>query len=357
MLSPKRGPCDQAAAFRPRLIWYTLGRGLHLGSITVSLRARAMSADSRFAAIQMQQIRHFVALIDAGGFHRAAKDLGISQPGLTRSIKRLEATLGQEFIARSAKGVSANASGRALYEYGVRVLNETRRMIMEVDEIKGDPGVVIRVGLAANFLDFALAATLADFALHRPATRLIITQGYFPDVLAGVRRGVLDIAISLWPVHGSAPDLVVEPVLRSVSSVICGPHSRFFEAKRATMADLAEAPWVLSGLEEAEGFVSRLFESNGLAPPPILVKTNSFHVVQSILEAQDVVGLVPNITLDALLDGSPLVRIRTGAKEVSADAVMAYMPHITASPRLNALIGTIRHHYRKSSAIETRRPQ
>ena len=193
---------------------------------------------NRFAAIQMQQIRHFAALVDAGNFHRAAEQLNITQPGLTRSIQRLELALGQECIARGSRGVSVNAFGRVLYDYAVRMLNETDRLVMDLEEIGGDQSAVVRLGLAANFTDIDLAPLLADFALERPELRLVVTQGFFSDVmLKSLRRGELDIAIGLWPVELTAPDLVIERLRLNYSSVVCGPRSRFYGKRQATMKE------------------------------------------------------------------------------------------------------------------------
>ena len=65
--------------------------------------------------MRLTQIRDFVAVVDAGSISSAARLLNVSQPGLTKSIGRLEAELAVSLLQRTPRGVSLTRYGRAFF--------------------------------------------------------------------------------------------------------------------------------------------------------------------------------------------------------------------------------------------------
>lgn len=311
-----------------------------------------MSIGSRFAAVQMQQIRHFIALIEAGSFHRAAEVLNITQPGLTRSIQRLEFTLGRELITRTAKGVTANAFGRALYDYALRVVNDTNRLAAEMDQLAGAERTVVRIGLASNFTDLGLVTLIADFAAGQSGSRVVMTQGFFSEImLKSLRRGELDVAIGLWPSIRTVPDLVVERLGTNQSSVVCGPRSRFRSSGVASMEALAQTPWIMPGLDEAELYLAKAFGDAALTPPAALLQTNSIEALLTVLKSRDFVSLMPSILFDEVSQDFGLIRLRTPLCPSKTYPIMIHAPEASNSPALEALISLVRRRYRMMPAM------
>lgn len=306
-----------------------------------------MLSVSKLAGIQMQQIRHFVALVEVGSFHRAAVELGISQPGLTRSIQRLEEQLGLTLVDRTSRGALPNAFGRAFYEYAVRVSNETRGLVRELDEIGGGTSGEIRLGLAANFNDPSLGVLLADHVFKRLGLSLTISQGFFSDImLTGLRRREIDIGIGLWPVDWPATDLAIEPLREFTSVVVCGPRSRYYSKGIISIEELASTPWVGSGLHEVDRFLERKFAAHGLRPPSLIMRTTSSEILKKLLQEGEAVALLTRSCAVDFQQMGAVAILKCALDPIIAQAVMVFMSHTALSPRHVSIMNAVRRHYR-----------
>jgi DNA-binding transcriptional LysR family regulator len=63
--------------------------------------------------MRLNQIRDFIATIEAGSLRAAARSVGVSQPAMTKSLRQLENELGVQLLQRSSRGISPTRSGRA----------------------------------------------------------------------------------------------------------------------------------------------------------------------------------------------------------------------------------------------------
>jgi DNA-binding transcriptional LysR family regulator len=103
--------------------------------------------------VDRRQLRCFVAVVDHGGFSRAADELGVAQPSLSQSIAALEKKIGVELFHRLGRGVRLTAAGEALLEPARQIL---RDFTVAEDS-------VARVGaLAGGTLDVAAIPTLVQ---------------------------------------------------------------------------------------------------------------------------------------------------------------------------------------------------
>lgn len=71
-----------------------------------------------------EQLRNFIKVVDCGSINKAAEQLYVSQPSLSRSIHSLEEEMGKELVIRSNRGVTLTPTGRLLYYYGRSILEQ-----------------------------------------------------------------------------------------------------------------------------------------------------------------------------------------------------------------------------------------
>ena len=92
------------------------------------------------------RVRHFIAVAKAGGFGRAAADLGTAQAPLSQSVQRLERELGVTLFERHAKGVTLTDAGRAyLPDAQVAVAASERARVLAQAEANADRPVRLGV--------------------------------------------------------------------------------------------------------------------------------------------------------------------------------------------------------------------
>lgn len=84
---------------------------------------RGLRARDKMAAVSLAQIEYFVAVAEEGHVGRAASNLRIAQPAVSRQIRRLENELGASLFLRTPRGMSLSRAGEVFLEHARAVLN------------------------------------------------------------------------------------------------------------------------------------------------------------------------------------------------------------------------------------------
>jgi len=128
----------------------------------------------------------FVAVVQERSFTRAAARLGMSQPALSHSMRRLEKRLGVQLLARTTRSVSATAAGAALLLELAPALERIERSVAETRNQREKPAGRIRIIVPRLVAQMVLLPRLAAFARTYPEIVLEITTSNDPvDLVAG----------------------------------------------------------------------------------------------------------------------------------------------------------------------------
>ncbi|MFN3523767.1 MAG: LysR substrate-binding domain-containing protein [Phenylobacterium sp.] len=143
--------------------------------------------------LDLDLLRTFVAVFEAGGFTRAAALLGRTQPAVSLQVQRLEEQLGTSLFDRGGRGVALTTEGAAL-------LPQARRLLRLHDEIaaslgQGELEGEVRFGAPEDIATSHLPAILGAFARSHPRIRLSVTCDYTANLLDQMSRGLLDLAL------------------------------------------------------------------------------------------------------------------------------------------------------------------
>jgi DNA-binding transcriptional LysR family regulator len=243
--------------------------------------------------MKLIQLRHLIAVAEAGSVRRASKALFLSQSSVTKSIHQLEQSLGVELLHRHAHGVSPTAAGRALIARAKIIETELREARNDLDTIQGARGGEIRVGVSPAVAMSLLPQAILNFKRTRPKVRFHIQEGVYPDVLAAVRTGELDFVVCLVPAQPREEELTHELLLRDrLTPAVRSKHP--LARSRQKLANLLKADWVIyqRGRTGRDVFES-MFSEAGLEPPAGTIECASFACVLMLAERGDYVTMVP----------------------------------------------------------------
>lgn len=170
--------------------------------------------------MDLEELRTFVEVADAGGVSSAARRLGVSKSIVSRQLARLEAELGVQLLARTTRGAALTEAGVTFREHAARAcaeIDSARELIQPDGELRGR----LRIAVPLTFGPTHLAPVLADMARRHP--RLHIHASYsdrFVDLVAegfdcAIRIGYLKdsnlIARHVGPIYGrlvASPDYI-----------------------------------------------------------------------------------------------------------------------------------------------------
>jgi DNA-binding transcriptional LysR family regulator len=193
--------------------------------------------------MEVEELRAFVEVADAGGVTAAAQRLGISKSMVSRRIQRLEEDLGIQLLARTTRGVSLTEAGATFRDYAARVCTEidvARETILPDGELRGR----LRITAPLSFGPTHFAPVLADMARRHP---LLHMQTCYSDSFVDLVAGGYDCAIRV----GYLPDsnLIARRVGPIYGSLVASPAYVAQHGEPATPQDLLAHEALMQGTE------------------------------------------------------------------------------------------------------------
>ena len=141
----------------------------------------------------LELLRSFVSVVDAGGFTRAGERVHRTQSTVSQQIKRLEDDVGQPLLDRSGKDVTPTEAGERLLSYARRLLS----LAEEARDVMARPGSegAVRLGIPEDFAAYRLTELLAAFSRSHPGLRLDVRADQSVYLRRDLERGELDLAL------------------------------------------------------------------------------------------------------------------------------------------------------------------
>src|SRR5262245_25635014 len=141
--------------------------------------------------LDLELLRSFVSVVDAGGFTRAGERVHRTQSTVSQQIRRLEETLGYPLLHRNGKQATPTEQGERLLSYARRILalEHEARDALSRPASEG----IIRLGMPEDFATYRLPELLSNFTRSRPGLRLDVRCGLSIEMRRALERGELDL--------------------------------------------------------------------------------------------------------------------------------------------------------------------
>jgi DNA-binding transcriptional LysR family regulator len=255
--------------------------------------------------MDIDDVRTFVTVVEAGSVSGAAGELHLTQPAVTRRLQRFEDVVGAPLLDRRRRPLALTDLGRA-------ALERCRRLLSSAEELKSLaqdgtlPSREVRIGVAHALTEVALADPVDEVRRAFPGVVLRLRTGWSRELLGRVRSGALDAAVILLPDEERLPVGVTGEALGKERLVVVA--ARHWRSRAREIRDLSEMGWVLN----PEGCAARAGLQEALArarlPLRVSVETYNYELQLSLIARERGLGLVPS----RLLARSPTrSRLRT----------------------------------------------
>ena len=182
----------------------------------------------------LDSLRTFVAVADAGGLARAARQRGCSAPAVTRAIAALEKRLGTPLLLRTTRSLRLTEAGEAFLTDCRRILGELDAAEAAVSGRREEPQGVLSVTAPATFGRRHVAPVLLDFLATQPA---VSARAFFVDRVVHLIDEGYDVALRIAQLPDSG--LTAVPVGRLRRVVVASPAYLESYGEPRTPSDLA----------------------------------------------------------------------------------------------------------------------
>ena len=187
-------------------------------------------------SLNLHHLRLFTAVVQHGGFTKAAAKLNLSQPAISKSLNELERQLDLDLIERTGRTVRLTDAGRTLYARASELFGVERAAEQELRELRGLKRGTLRIAASTTIATYMLPPYLGRFHMRHPRVRIQTTSANTRSVLKMLLEFRVDVALVEGPVSDSR--VTVEP-WKDDELIVIAPPSHRFRKTRVTAAMLA----------------------------------------------------------------------------------------------------------------------
>jgi DNA-binding transcriptional LysR family regulator len=245
-------------------------------------------------ALDPRQLRAFLAIVRSGSLGLAAESLHVTQPALSRIVRRLETQLGVQLFERRSTGMELTSFGQALLPHATFLNEEAALAIEQINSLRGLGQGTIRVGAVASAAIMLLPAVLERVLGQWPNLHVQITEAIEDVLTVALTNNAIDVAIA-GPIHESEDIVLVgEHNFTDRYSVISSASNPLRHRRELSMQDVIGVPWVMPSPDvEPRRQFNALIARLGVAMPRIAVETRSPSVIKAMVAKTNFLGWLP----------------------------------------------------------------
>ena len=237
-------------------------------------------------------LRHFLAVFQHRNMTAAAGALHITQPALTKSIRRLEEELDVHLFDRLPSGMEPTRYGHILARRAKLMDLELRHGLAEIRAMKDGTGGVLRIagGPAWNFA--ILPRAFAKFSRLRPHVMVRLRSGITAELIPELLNGELDLLFGALD-NPVSPEIEQQRFLDFDYIVVAGQDHPLAARAIVEPRDLVPYPWVAPLHDHATiSSVTSFFIERGLEPPRFTYETGSYANLLATLRQTDLLAII-----------------------------------------------------------------
>lgn len=255
----------------------------------------ALAIDRIGQRVKLRDLHIVLAVADAGSMTRAAEQLAVSYPVVSKTISDLELTLGVKLFDRSASGVEPTHYGRVLLQSGVAVFDEMRKGLQRIEAIKQPGQGELRIGSTTVADAGVLPAIIERFLQEHPrATLNVLNENILVQQYDNLRNRKAELIFGRLPTTMTEPDMIAETLLDEPMTIVAGSESRWAKRRNLALADLIGERWILAQPGSlARSLHDDVFRRNNVEIPSAALLTVSLHLTIRLVGTGHWLSLVP----------------------------------------------------------------
>lgn len=272
----------------------------------------------------------FVRLVETRSFSATARDLGMTQPTVSKRLQALEARLGARLVERNTRGLRPTEAGTLYYERCKRWLTEMQDVEERLVAARRVPRGRLRVSASLSLGQVQLARVALRFAREHPAVQLDFT---LTDRRVDLVEEGVDVAIRVG--HVGATDVVARELARYEPILVAAPAYLARHGSPGNMAELRAQRVLYYGSRDESVFLGD--ESHRVRRDPDLLVGDPSSLREAVREGF-CIGLLSPWLVQEDIESGRLVRVLPAARGETFPVHAVYLPTRTLPARIRAFI-------------------
>lgn len=236
--------------------------------------------------MELRQLEHVLAVFETGTLTGAATRVGLTQQALSKSLYRLEESLGGKLFEREARGMSPTRLGDTVAEHAREVVASAGRLQSAASaEIGLERGKLV-IGLSPIAATTAIGHRVVKFAQAHPNLRIDVEAGIDREFVAALHRGEIDLALSS-QIGGEQDSILVEQI-GSEPWGVAGRCDHPLLSAAKTLKDIETSQWILGRNTDLlrEDIEDSFAKANAFAPQPGIMTTSVLFALSALKKSE-----------------------------------------------------------------------
>ena len=253
----------------------------------------------------LSQYKIFYAVAKAGNISKAAKELFISQPAISKAVSKLEESLGVSLFTRNSRGVQLTVEGQVLYSHVSNAFDTLNRGENELKRIKDFNIGQIKIGVSNTLCKYILLPYLKDFVGQYPHIKVVIDSQDTARTISMLEQQQLDIGLIAEPKIRRS--LTFLPIMDIADTFVCTrtylDNLRIREGRDANLFSTGVI-MLLDRKNMTRTHIDAYFSENNIEPQQIL-EANSMDLLIEFAKIGLGIGcVIREFVKEELADGS-----------------------------------------------------
>ena len=262
--------------------------------------------------VNLDLYRVFYTVAKSGSLTKAAEELYISQPAVSRSIKQLENQLGVTLFTRTYRGMVLSAQGgKVIFAEVERALGLLTEAENRIAEMKNSATGKIRIGASDTIFEYFLSDKIVDFHEKFPAVKIDLVADFTPDTIAKLKADKLDVAFVNLPISPD-PELKLHGNCMRLNDVfVASEKFAFLKDKQLSFSSLKEYPLIMMEKNTiARRALDNFLGSLGVELQPS-IEVGSWDLMKRLVRRGMGIGIIPREYVEDLFTKGSLFPVVT----------------------------------------------
>ncbi|XDF35662.1 LysR family transcriptional regulator [Paracidovorax avenae] len=244
--------------------------------------------------LSRSDIAAFIEVVRSGGFSRAAINLGVTQPSVSKALRRLEDSVGVSLLERGVHGVRLTSEGQLFLEAAKRLEAQHLELGRLSSELRARHSGLLRLGITSPSSDSIAVLAVSDLVRRRPGMRLRMHIGKSDELNAKVEDGELDLAV-VPSYQGQSLSCSQIALSQEEMRLVVRAGHPLAQLASVGLQHLTPFAWVMPSQQSAAlQALQRALQQNGAPAPHVALEPDYVsEAVMGIITRTDLLSMVP----------------------------------------------------------------
>ncbi|MEL7118276.1 MAG: LysR substrate-binding domain-containing protein [Bacteroidota bacterium] len=278
------------------------------------------------------QLEYALELNRIGSFNRAAKNIGISQPGLSLQIRKLEEEIGLTLFDRSQKKIKTTPKGALFLEKAQLILTQTKQLKELALQLSEEYSGQLTIGIIPTLAPYLLPLFIQKLNDQFPKLTIHVNEVVTEEIIQGIKEGKFDAGIIATPIE-STITLTTKPLFYEgfelfVSNLHDLYASEEIEVDKIPPKDI----WLLKEgncLRNQVDDICSLNQKKSTSSSSFYFESNSIESLCRIVEYKGGITILPELTtLHFDSEREPMIKKLAGPRRVREISIIHLPNHV-----------------------------